>query len=52
MCAQGSGSIINTGSVAEILAGYSSIVYSAAKRAPFMKLLKAGGAKLGQQVLG
>ncbi|MBW2480057.1 MAG: SDR family oxidoreductase, partial [Deltaproteobacteria bacterium] len=33
MCAQGSGSIINTGSVAGILAGYSSIVYSAAKAA-------------------
>jgi NAD(P)-dependent dehydrogenase (short-subunit alcohol dehydrogenase family) len=34
MCAQGSGSIINTGSVAGILAGYSSsIVYSTAKAA-------------------
>jgi NAD(P)-dependent dehydrogenase (short-subunit alcohol dehydrogenase family) len=33
MCAQGAGSIINTGSVAGILAGYSSIVYSAAKAA-------------------
>ena len=33
MCAQRSGSIINTGSVAGILAGYSSIVYSAAKAA-------------------
>ena len=34
MCAQSSGSIINTGSVAGILAGYSSsIVYSAAKAA-------------------
>jgi NAD(P)-dependent dehydrogenase (short-subunit alcohol dehydrogenase family) len=33
MSAQNSGSIINTGSVAGILAGYSSIVYSAAKAA-------------------
>jgi len=33
MCAQSSGSIINTGSVAGILAGYSSVVYSAAKAA-------------------
>jgi NAD(P)-dependent dehydrogenase (short-subunit alcohol dehydrogenase family) len=34
MCAQGSGSIINTGSVAGMLAGYSSsLVYSAAKAA-------------------
>ena len=34
MCAQSSGSIINTGSVAGILAGYSSsLVYSAAKAA-------------------
>jgi len=33
MCAQNSGSIINTGSVAGILAGYSSVVYSAAKAA-------------------
>ena len=33
MRAQSSGSIINTGSVAGILAGYSSIVYSAAKAA-------------------
>ena len=33
MCAQSSCSIINTGSVAGILAGYLSIVYSAAKAA-------------------
>lgn len=33
MRAQGSGSIINTGSVAGIRAGYSSLVYSAAKAA-------------------
>ena len=33
MHAQSSGSIINTGSVAGVLAGYSSIVYSAAKAA-------------------
>jgi len=47
MCAQGSGSIINTGSVAGILAGYSSIVYSAAKAA-VIHLTKVVAMELGE----
>jgi len=47
MCAQSSGSIINTGSVAGILAGYSSIVYSAAKAA-VIHLTKAVAMELGE----
>ena len=47
MCAQGSGSIINTGSVAGVLAGYSSIVYSAAKAA-VIHLTKVVAMELGE----
>jgi len=47
MCAQSSGSIINTGSVAGILAGYSSIVYSAAKAA-VIHLTKVVAMELGE----
>ena len=47
MCAQSSGSIINTGSVAGILAGYSSIVYSAAKAA-VIHLTKIVAMELGE----
>jgi len=47
MCDQGSGSIINTGSVAGILAGYSSIVYSAAKAA-VIHLTKVVAMELGE----
>jgi len=47
MCAQKSGSIINTGSVAGILAGYSSIVYSAAKAA-VIHLTKVVAMELGE----
>ena len=47
MCAQRSGSIINTGSVAGILAGYSSIVYSAAKAA-VIHLTKVVAMELGE----
>ena len=47
MCAQNSGSIINTGSVAGILAGYSSIVYSAAKAA-VIHLTKVVAMELGE----
>ena len=47
LCAQGSGSIINTGSVAGILAGYSSIVYSAAKAA-VIHLTKVVAMELGE----
>ena len=47
MCSQGSGSIINTGSVAGILAGYSSIVYSAAKAA-VIHLTKVVAMELGE----
>ena len=47
MCAQGSGSIISTGSVAGILAGYSSIVYSAAKAA-VIHLTKVVAMELGE----
>jgi NAD(P)-dependent dehydrogenase (short-subunit alcohol dehydrogenase family) len=47
MCAQGFGSIINTGSVAGILAGYSSIVYSAAKAA-VIHLTKVVAMELGE----
>jgi NAD(P)-dependent dehydrogenase (short-subunit alcohol dehydrogenase family) len=47
MRAQGSGSIINTGSVAGILAGYSSIVYSAAKAA-VIHLTKVVAMELGE----
>ena len=48
MCAQGSGSIINTGSVAGMLAGYSSsLVYSAAKAA-VIHLTKLVAMELGE----
>ncbi|MGV7225153.1 MAG: SDR family NAD(P)-dependent oxidoreductase [Nitrospinales bacterium] len=47
MCAQSSGSIINTGSVAGILAGYSSIVYSVAKAA-VIHLTKVVAMELGE----
>ena len=47
MCDQGSGSIINTGSIAGILAGYSSIVYSAAKAA-VIHLTKVVAMELGE----
>ena len=47
MCAQSSGSIINTGSVAGILAGYSSIVYSAAKAA-VIHMTKVVAMELGE----
>jgi len=47
MCAQSSGSIINTGSVAGILAGYSSIVYSTAKAA-VIHLTKVVAMELGE----
>jgi NAD(P)-dependent dehydrogenase (short-subunit alcohol dehydrogenase family) len=47
MCAQSSGSIINTGSVAGILAGYSSIVYSAAK-ATVIHMTKVVAMELGE----
>lgn len=47
MCAQGSGSIINTGSVAGILAGYSSVVYSAAKAA-VIHITKVVAMELGE----
>ena len=47
MRSQGSGSIINTGSVAGIRAGYSSIVYSAAKAA-VIHLTTAVAMELGE----
>ena len=47
MCTQSSGSIINTGSVAGLLAGYSSIVYSAAKAA-VIHLTKVVAMELGE----
>jgi len=47
LCTQGSGSIINTGSVAGILAGYSSIVYSAAKAA-VIHMTKVVAMELGE----
>jgi len=47
MCAQSSGSIINTGSVAGILAGYSSVVYSAAKAA-VIHMTKVVAMELGE----
>jgi NAD(P)-dependent dehydrogenase (short-subunit alcohol dehydrogenase family) len=47
MCAQSSGSIINTGSIAGITAGYSSIVYSTAKAA-VIHLTKLVAMELGE----
>jgi NAD(P)-dependent dehydrogenase (short-subunit alcohol dehydrogenase family) len=47
MRGQGSGSIINTGSVAGVLAGYSSMVYSAAKAA-VIHLTKTVAMELGE----